>query len=410
MNKQLLIIGFVWPEPKSSAAGSRMMQLISFFQTQGYHITFASACAKSDNAFDIETLGITKKTIQLNDSSFDDFIIELQPSVVIFDRFMTEEQFGWRVAEQLPNAMRILDTEDLHFLRKGREAAYRKHEEFSNVHLFNDFAKREIASMYRCDLSLIISKAEMQLLENRFQMPKQLLFYLPFLVEPISEVTQQQLPSFENRDHFVTIGNFIHPPNYDALLYLKETIWPKIKQKLPKAELHNYGAYGAQKVEQLHNQKEGFLIKGRADNANTVIGSAKVLLAPLRFGAGLKGKLFDAMQNGTPYLTSKIGAEGILDADFLDPVVADHPDTFVDYAVNCYTDKDLWIKLQQNGFKILNENFDKSIYETAFSKRLESLIQNLQQERALNFTGQMLMHHTMQGTKYMSKWIELKNL
>src|SRR5690606_41364128 len=95
--KKLLIIGFVWPEPKSSAAGSRMMQLIETFQGQNYQITFASACAKTENAFNLETIGIEQITIELNNSSFDAFINKLHPDIVVFDRFMTEEQFGWRV-------------------------------------------------------------------------------------------------------------------------------------------------------------------------------------------------------------------------------------------------------------------------------------------------------------------------
>lgn len=122
-HKKLLIIGFVWPEPKSSAAGSRMLQLIEVFQSENYHITFASTCGKGDKAFNLENLGIEQVTIQLNHSSFDEFIKVLDPDLVLFDRFMTEEQFGWRVAQQCPNALRILDTEDLHALRKGRQEA-----------------------------------------------------------------------------------------------------------------------------------------------------------------------------------------------------------------------------------------------------------------------------------------------
>src|SRR5690554_5367129 len=109
MNKSLLVIGYVWPEPKSSAAGSRMLQIIDLFQSENYNITFASPCAKSDNAFNLESIGINQVSIELNNSSFDEFIKKLNPDVVLFDRFMMEEQFGWRVVEQCPNALRILE-------------------------------------------------------------------------------------------------------------------------------------------------------------------------------------------------------------------------------------------------------------------------------------------------------------
>ena len=171
-NKQLLIIGFVWPEPKSSAAGSRMMQLISFFKEKGAKITFASTAAESEFSEDLE--GVDQKLIALNCSSFDKFVSDLQPDLVLFDRFMTEEQFGWRVAEHCPNALKMLDTEDLHCLRQARRLLVLKNKPFE---LNNDLAKREIASIFRCDVTLMVSEFEMELLQTYFKVPSFLLFY-----------------------------------------------------------------------------------------------------------------------------------------------------------------------------------------------------------------------------------------
>ncbi|WP_299276051.1 glycosyltransferase family 4 protein [uncultured Psychroserpens sp.] len=408
MNKKLLIIGFVWPEPKSSAAGSRMMQLIAFFQSEGYSVSFASACAKSDNAFDLSTIGVDRITIKLNHSSFDDFALQLNPDVVLFDRFMTEEQFGWRITEQCPEAIKILDTEDLHFLRRARLQAFKDEKAVSNDYIFNDTTKREIASIYRCDLSLIISKAEMQLLEQMFKIDSSLLLYLPFLIDPISEEQQQTCSTFEERQHFISIGNFLHEPNYNALLYLKETIWKGIRQRLPKAQLHNYGAYASQKVDQLHNENEGFLIKGFAQDVGDVMQQSKVLLAPIRFGAGLKGKLFDAMQNGTPYVTTTIGAEGVVE-DAEQDFVCDVAEEFIDYAVELYQSESLWTTQQKMGFQILNTQFSKTNFEVQFNDRLHVVCKDLESHRQKNFIGQVLQHHTLQSTKFMSKWIEAKN-
>ena len=279
----MLIIGLVWPEPKSSAAGSRMLQLIAQFQNQDYEIVFCSAAKTSDNTFDLQTINVKTKSILLNDLSFDDFVKDLNPNVVLFDRFMTEEQYGWRVAEQCPNAIRILDTEDFHGLRKAREVALKQNEEVKVEHLQNDITKREIASIYRCDLSLIISEAEIDILTNQFKIDKSLLYYLPFLLDPISESETKQLPLFEARQHFITIGNFLHAPNYDAVLYLKQTIWPLIRQQLPKAELHIYGAYESQKVTQLNNKKEGFLIKGFARRRERSHAKCKSVFSILTF-------------------------------------------------------------------------------------------------------------------------------
>ena len=409
MRKQLLIIGFVWPEPKSSAAGSRMMQLIEAFQSKKYQITFVSPCAKTENAFNLESINVSQVTIELNNPSFDIFIKELNPSVVIFDRFMMEEQFGWRVAEHCPNALRIFDTEDLHCLRKGRHQAFKDKKPFDESYLFTDIAKREIASIYRSDLSLIISESEMSILKHQFKVDESLLMYLPFMLDSISEEDIKVLPKFDNRNHFITIGNFLHEPNYDAVIYLKETIWQLIRKTLPKAKIHIYGSYASQKVNQLHNEKEGFLIKGFADNVNEVMQQAKVCLAPIRFGAGLKGKLVDAMKNGTPCVTTSIGGEGMFGNIEVNGFIEDDPELFSDRAVELFQDETKWKVKQKNGIEIINQRFDRKEYQEKLFEVISEITQQLKQHRLNNFTGQMLNHHFLQSTKFMSKWIEEKN-
>jgi len=403
------MIGTVWPEPGSSAAGSRTLQLIEQFQKQDWKITFA--CAATDSVFmiDLKPLDVEKVTIELNSKSFDEFIKTLQPTIVLFDRFMIEEQFGWRVAENCPNALRILDTVDLHCLRLARQVAVKEKREFNNKDLFSDVAKREIASIYRSDLTLMISSYEMDLLQNFFNISPKLLHYTPFLLDPIEDLDLQAWPSFEERNNFVTIGNFLHEPNWDAVQFLKEKIWPLVRKKLTDAELHIYGAYPSQKVEQLHQPREGFMIKGRAGSAHEVMLNAKVCLAPLRFGAGLKGKLIDAMQCGTPSVTTTIGAEGMHDEFEWSGIIADDVDVFVNAAVSLYTDNGAWMHAQKQGTKIIDKVFNKQMYATLLLNRLQSLQKNIEEHRHVNFTGAMLMHHTISGTKYMSRWIEEKN-
>ena len=130
--QQVLIIGYVWVEPNSSAAGSRMLQLIEQFLKQNWKVTFASPAQKSETAASLNSLGVDEVSIELNNTSFDYFVKDLKPTIVLFDRFMMEEQFGWRVAENCPNAVRILDTEDLHFLRKTRHQQLKKRRRIYN--------------------------------------------------------------------------------------------------------------------------------------------------------------------------------------------------------------------------------------------------------------------------------------
>ena len=410
MKQKVLIIGTVWVEPNSSAAGGRMLQLIQLFLAQHWQVTFACASQKSTKETSLTELGVKEVSIQLNSSSFDDFLNELQPTIVMFDRFMIEEQFGWRVSEHCPNALRILDTEDLHFLRKVRHQQYKKGENFSNEALLKaEDTKREIAAILRCDLSLIISSYEMKLLKDLFNIDESLLYYLPFLFNKIDASKTQKWQSFKDKKDFVFIGNFYHKPNIDAVVTLKKQIWSTIKKQLPNVEMHIYGAYVNQQIRDLDNAKEGFLIKGFAENSKSVISKARVVLAPLNFGAGIKGKLTEAMICGTPSITSKIGAEGMHENLSWNGFIENDYKQFAKKAIELYTNKNSWEQSQKNGIEIINQIYDKDKLELLYINRIKQLQENIEQHRTKNFLGSLLQHQTLQATKYMSKWIEEKN-
>ena len=401
--KNLVIIGKVFPEPNSTAAGSRMLQLMEIFLSQNYQITFLSTASISENSFDLNSKNIQFQNIVLNDNSFDDLIKKLNPEIVIFDRFTIEEQFGWRVSEQVPNAVKILDTEDLHFLRNAREKAFKQNKNLENSDLVNDVFKREIASILRCDLSLIISEFEMNMLKNQFKIDEKILFYLPIF----AEIKKSEIP-FSKRRNFVSIGNFLHEPNWQTVLQLKK-IWKNIKNQLPETEIHIYGAYPTEKVFQLHNQKEGFIIKGRAENVETTFNQAKVLLAPIPFGAGIKGKLLESMQFGLPNVTSTVGAEAMHGNFDWNGFITDNETEFVEKAILLYQDENIWQKSQENGYLIAKNLFKKEIFEKDFTAKIDWISEHLPEHRNTNFLGQILQHHTLQSTKYLSKWIEEKN-
>lgn len=406
--QQLLIIGYVWIE-KTTGAGNRMLQLLNVFKNQNYTITFATPAQKTENSLNLAELGVEEKSIELNSSSFDDFIKEQQPDVVLFDRFMMEEQFGWRVAEHCPKALRVLDTEDLHFLRKTRHQQLKKGKQFSTEALLkSDEVKREIAAILRCDMSLIISTYEMQLLKDVFKVDESILYHLPFLLNSIDEKVVKKWKSFEERKHFVFIGNFFHAPNVDAVLQLK-TIWKTIRKQLPEAELHVYGAYVTQQIKQLHKPKEGFIIKGFAEDALEVVKSARVVLAPIRFGAGIKGKLTEAMECGTPSVTTSIGAEGMHENLPWNGFIEDDFEKFANKAIELYTYDILWKKSQQKGIAIINSIYDKEKLAFSFVNKIKEIQENLETHRTQNFLGSLLQHQTLQSTKFMSKWIEEKN-
>ena len=275
--------------------------------------------------------------------------------------------------------------------------------------LKQDITKREIAAILRCDFSLIISTFEMELLKNTFHIAENILMYLPFLFDEITESQQKKWLSFEDREHFVFIGNFFHKPNIDAVLTLKNKIWSVIRKQLPKAEIHIYGAYVNQQIQELHNKKEGFIVKGFAEDADEVVENAKVVLAPLNYGAGIKGKLTEAMLCGTPSVTTTIGVEGMAGNFPWNGFVADDFSNFALKAVELYTNKPVWEQAQLNGIDIINSIYSKEKNAPLFFSKIEDIQTNLEKHRTTNFLGSLLQHQTLQATKYMSKWIEEKN-
>ncbi|MBT8320662.1 MAG: glycosyltransferase [Eudoraea sp.] len=407
--RKLLILGHSWPEPNATGAGVRMMQLIQYFKESNWDLTFASASAKSDKAADLEALGINFQPIQVNDDNFDTFLQSLQPDMVLFDRFITEEQFGWRVADNLPDCIRLLDTEDLHSLRLARRKAVEQNKSFELTDWFRlEQTKRELASIYRCDLSLIISKEEIKLLEDHLQVPTAILHYLPFWTREEVEVSLEN-PEYSSREGFVFIGTGRHQPNLDAIQYMCDSIWPNIREIMPSARVDIYGAYLPDSVKSLNNPKLGFYVKGYIENADMVMSQAKMNLIPLRYGAGLKGKLLIAFENGTPSICTSIGAEGFMDQDFASKFVFDEPMEFANEAVRLYKSEKEWSLRQQLGFEILRTKFNKHHFQKEFSKTLERLRDHLQEHRTQNFVGAMLQYHSLRASKYLSKWITLKN-
>jgi len=421
--QQVVIIGSVWPEPRSSAAGANMLSLIQLFLQQGWLVTFASPAQPGEQRADLSSLGVHEQPIALNCSSFDEWIVTVQPDMVLFDRFMMEEQFGWRVEQQCPEALRVLDTEDLHCLRDARQKLLKdalnktdisqnqtlpQHSmtEIAACLVESDLAQREVAAIYRCDLSLLLSDVEIVLLHKHLGVPETLMHHVPFLLNATAIET---LPMFSARKDFICIGNFLHAPNWDAVLWLKEQIWPLIRARLPNANVHIYGAYTPQKARDLHQPNKGFHIMGWVEDAQVVMKQARVCMAPLRFGAGIKGKLTEAMVCGTPSVTTAIGAEGMQGNLPWSGIVANDVEGLAAAAVRLYEDETLWQAAQYNGQTILMQRYNAVAIGSELIAHLLECKATLEVRRRANFTGALLHHHQHKSTKYMARWIEEKN-
>ena len=399
---KLLIIGHQWPQPNATAAGEHMMHLIEYFLLLNHEILFVSAAQIPNNYAVLENKHIKSQRILLNDDSFDLLLKEYEPTTVLFDRFMTEEQFSWRIQLQCPNTIKVLDTEDLHFLRNERLQELKGK---STVGL-SEITKRELASIYRCDLSLIISKAEKRLLQKTYQIPKAILHYIPLVSKPSNKLV---LPLYSERSDLIFAGNFLHEPNWNCVQYLKKEIWPILSKQLPKATLHIYGSHASQKHLQLSNKKERFIVHGYVEDINSKLLKAKILLAPIQFGAGQKGKLLRAMQCGLPNITTSIGAEGMFFKNQWAGKIADTPQEFIQQTIALYTNETKWFDAQNKAASIIKKHHDFYCYFKKFQNKLKKLQTNLPKHRLQNHTGQILWHHSLRSIEFMSRWIMEKN-
>jgi glycosyltransferase involved in cell wall biosynthesis len=406
-NNRILVIGLVWPEPGSSAAGSRMIQLVQLFKEYQFEVTFASAASKSDFSFDLPALGVTEQPIILNDDSFDILLKDLNPAIVMFDRYMVEEQYGWRVTASCPDALKVLDTVDLHCLRYARQQSLKKLTEPTNY--FNDIAKREIAAILRCDLSLIISEVEVELLQNQYQVKPELLYYLPMLEDTLTPEKIADWQPYDQREGLMFIGNYLHEPNWHTLQVIKTQVWPILRKLLPKVNMHIYGAYASQKVQQMHNEQDRFLVHGRALNARHSMSMHKILLAPIQFGAGVKGKFIDAMQSGTPTVTTSIGSEAMNGELPWNGIIEEDIATIAGKAAALYLNKSEWEQAALAGIRLINERYAKDVFAPDFILHMQKMSIHLAEHREQNFIGQILQHHTLNSLKYMSLWIQEKN-
>jgi glycosyltransferase involved in cell wall biosynthesis len=409
----------------------RTRSLLEDFRSRGDRILFASPSDQNAFADELRAKGIETVKIGPNDPEFDRIVAEFAPDVALFDRFMLEEQFGWRVAEAAPSALRILDTIDLHFLRRvradwlraagGHEGTPISDAEFTRISnsvqgIDTEDCLRELAAIYRSDLTLILSRFEVRLLRDRFGIADSAIHRMGFSY-PSPDF--KAWPAFGARKHFTTIGNFRHLPNRDATFWLARTLWPKIRAALTEqgetgTELHLYGAYPPREIMALDSPKTGLRVFGPAENSIATLRNYRAVLAPIRFGAGIKGKIADAWAAGTPVVTTPLGAEGMetREGGPFAGIVAESEREFVDCSAALYGDESRAAELRDAGTLALEMLYPVEANRRAFLARIDALLESparLAEHRRNNLVGRILGNEAHGRTKYFSKWIEEKN-
>ncbi|MBA2077455.1 glycosyltransferase [Rhodanobacter sp. PCA2] len=250
------------------------------------------------------------------------------------------------VRQLAPRATVLFDTVDLHFLRERRAAGHA-----SNAALARQAEtsrQRELALIRACDASLVVSPVELEMLHSETPEAR---------VELVSNVhkTHGRTTGFAERSGLIFVGGFGHPPNEDAVRWLSSEIYPRIRAARPDIELHLIGDIPEAMRPQFAGA--GVHVHGRIADLGPWMAGCRIALAPLRYGAGVKGKVNMAMSHGLPVVATRLAAEGMQLVDDHNVLLADDADRFAAAVLRLYEDEELWLRLSNGGLANVREHF-----------------------------------------------------
>ncbi|GMF46877.1 unnamed protein product [Phytophthora fragariaefolia] len=416
--KKVVLAGSVWPERTSSAAGVRSADIIGVLQERGFQVMCVAPSRLNDHTARLEKeQAVRCVQADANTDAFQTLLLETMPQIVVFDRFIAEEMYGWQAKKYAPEALRVLDLQDVHFVRRAREFAVKKqgaHFEETldgsrlDIAPVEKIAIRELASIHRSDLTLYVSDFERDLLVSRFQVPASGLERCDFFYPAIDP---SSIKSFDERRDIAFIGSFKHAPNVDAVEWTKSTLLPLFRSVCGEAEVHIYGSYGQTKrFAKLDDPVQGFRMKGFAPDAHDTLSQYRLSIAPLRFGAGIKGKIADSWFVGTPCISTSIGSEGMTSASIpWGGAVADDPQKFVAELHRLYNDKQCWNDAKDASVAACSARYDRSRNADSLMNRVERALSEKHALREQNWMGRILWSEKFRATEYMSRYIRAKN-
>lgn len=254
------------------------------------------------------------------------------------------------VREFAPNARIVFNTIDLHFIRFDRAAQLSLNDE--DIENASKAKEMELSIISKSDRTLVVSDVEQKLLAGL--VPNARVEVVPF---PADLCEPQK--GFAERHDIVFLGGFMHKPNVDAVLFFAKEIWPLIAKTIPEARFVIAGADATKEIRQL--ESNNIVVKGFIDDLADLFATAKLSVAPLRFGAGIKGKVLASLGYGVPCVATTIACEGIGLTDGKDILVADTPEESANAVIRLYTSADLWKTLSIDGQNWIRQNYSRPV-------------------------------------------------
>jgi len=362
--KTILFIDIFLPEYDKDSGSVRALHLLKMLKGLGYHVIFVPRKGDKNEPYytEFRNLGIEILYAYPDRSGMKKLLLNILPSVDIawICRPQLNQEFEW-IFKQNPKIKWIYDTIDLHYIRLSREAELTGSQKLKRkAHKFHQL-ELELAS--KADISFTVTSEEKCLLIK--QGIKQ--------VEVIPNIHEIHLAAaskdFSEREGLLFIGSYNHSPNIDAVVWMIEEIMPIVWKEyaIPVTLL---GSSPTEKVKALASD----LVKvpGFVQDVEPYFVSHRLFVAPLRYGAGMKGKIGQSLAYQLPIITTDIGAEGMGLKDGENVMLADNKENFAAQILKAYYDEFLWKKLSDNSAKVL-EPFTSEVIEKELGRILKSL-------------------------------------
>jgi len=362
---RVLIVDAYTPTPDQDSGSLRMLNLMRLLRETGYAVNFLPDNRAHAGRYTeaLQALGVEA----LYHPFVSDPVAWLRTrgrelDAIILSRHYVAANYVGLARLYAPQARLIFDTVDLHYLREQRAA-----ELGNNTELAQQAARtrtQELKLMRECDVSLVVSDIEKQLLARELPQAR---------IEVLSNVHEVygRRRGFDERRDLVFVGGFQHPPNIDAVLWFVREVFPRVRAQAPQMRFHVIGSKAPKQILELAH--DGVTIHGYVQDIVPYMDGCRLSIAPLRYGAGVKGKVNMAMSYGLPVVATTPAVEGMHVRVGEDVLVADTPEDFAATILRAYNDAALWTKLSDNGLENVRRHFSFDAARAALAGILPTL-------------------------------------
>ena len=344
---KLLFIDWSTPRPDRDAGSLTAYHLMQILTNLGYAVTFIPSDLNYLGHYTEALRSIGIRCLHREDIGSVKAHLEQEGADYAF-AFLCRAPIAMHycadIRQHAPNAKIILNTSDLHFLRDIRMAELDGSHEKMEAALA--WKRQEVSTINSCDVTIVMSAAELEILKKDAPAADVRLIPLMFL-----EITNDVPPHAARRD-ILFIGSFPHLPNVDAVLYFAKEIFPHVRAQLPDVWWHIVGNEPQAEVIAL-SETPGIVVHGYVHDIAPLFRQVRLSVAPLRVGAGIKGKLGTSLSFGVPAVATTVAVEGMSLEDGRHVAIADDPRAFADALVKIYKDEALWTEMSYAGRKAM---------------------------------------------------------